>query len=158
MTPYQDNIEQHNLQEDIDDAIEFLRQHAMHIALPQWEQLKGLGKRFESKVVSPEVIYDANFSMADELQSQIQAVRAVRERIMTRDGQLMSDITTREAKEVISSGSTLLGTLMKFHEKIQNMERLRLLETAVVEVLEETSEEVKEQVLVKMEEKLANLA
>jgi hypothetical protein len=161
MSTHASTIEQNGLIEDIENAVEFLRQHAGYVEKASWEVLKRIGSQFELEEVEaarPVVVYDANFSMAEEIQSQIMAVRAVRNKIMNADGSLSRDITTREAKEVVSSGSTLLTTLMKFHEKVQNMERLRLLETAVVEVLEGVDEDVRDQVLHRMEEKLANLA
>lgn len=156
MAQYQDNLQTSNLQGDIDDAVEFLRQHVGFVTKEQWDLLQVIGRRYRMDVEA--VAYDANFSLADEVQAQIQAVRAIRDRIMTPDGQLSQDITTREAKEVVSSGSTLLTSLMKFHEKVVNMERMRLLETSVIEALEEADQELKALVLAKMEEKLANLA
>lgn len=156
MAQYQDNLQTHNLQGDIDEAVEFLRQHAGFVTKDQWDRLAGIGKALTP--ATEVVLYDANFSLADEVQAQIQAVRAIRDRIMTPNGQLSKDITTREAKEVVSSGSTLLTSLMKFHEKVVNMERIRMLETSVIEALEEADQEIKSLVLTKMEEKLANLA
>lgn len=158
MTPYQDSLETHNLLEDLQSSVDFLLQNVMFLERRQWDRLKRIGEKFEPAKARQEVVYDASFSLAEELQAQITAVRAVRDRIMTKEGHLSEDITTREAKEVISSGSTLMSSLMKFHEKVVNMERLRLLETSVVEALEEVDGEVRERVLGKMEEKLANLA
>lgn len=160
---YQDNLQVHDLGVDISASIQFLLSHSGHVTFEQWEILKQIGRQYDGDEVVPPavpfeaVVYDANFSMADELQAQIMAVRAIRDRIMTADGQLSSEISTREAKEVVSSGSTLLGSLMKFHEKVVNMERLRLLESSVVEVLGEQDEEIKDMVLHKLEEKLQNL-
>lgn len=161
MEPYKDNIEEHNLQEDIGQAVTFLKQHASYVMPGHWEVLAGIGERFrpvEEEEGAGPMVYDANFSMADELQAQIRAVRAIRNKIMSDKGVLSDDISTREAKEVVSSGSTLLGTLMKYHEKVVNMERMRMLESSVIEALAEVDEEVRDRVLFIMEEKLANLA
>lgn len=159
MPVYQDGLESHDLIEDIKGAVDFLQQNAPFVEYAQWLELKdSIGERYldKEKVLEP-VVYDANFSLAEELQSQIAAVRAVREKIMHK-GKLVSDITTREAKEVISSGSTLLGTLMKYHEKVVNMERLRILEMSVVEALLEVDKDLRDRVIDIMEEKLLRVA
>lgn len=141
---------------DLEQSVEFIVSLSHKVSEEQWNRLyRCLAHRFETSRSETEVVYDANFSLADELQSQIMAVRAIRQRIMSSQGVISDDITTREAKEVISSGSTLLGSLMKYHEKVVNMERLRLLESAVIEALGEVQDDVKDKVLVKMEEKLA---
>ena len=161
MSTYQDNIETHDLQADIGEAVSFLLQHAAFVTDAQWRGLSAVvGARFaalEERPSDTPFDYDASFSVADELEAQILAVRAVRQRIMAADGSINRDISTREAKEVISSGSTLLGTLMKYHEKVVNMERLRVLEQSVIEALEHVDMEVKDVVLATMEEKLANV-
>lgn len=158
MAPYEDKLETHSLHEDVEGSVNFLLQHADYVEAGQWLRMeRRIGPRFDEEAREG-VTYGADFSMAEELQAQIAAVRAVRDRIMMRDGSLSTDISTREAKEVISSGSTLLGTLMKYHEKVMNMERLRLLEASVVEALGEVEEELRDQVLGIMDQKLSNLA
>lgn len=161
MGGYQDKLGEPQLEQDIDASVRYLLQHAAYVSAEQWARLERIGARFAPVPVvaeaEPVSIYGADFSLANELESQIRAVRAVRERVIDSRGQLQDDITTREAKEVIASGSTLLGTLMKYHEKVVNMERMRLLEQSVIEVLEEEDEEVKDRVLMKMEEKLENM-
>lgn len=99
------------------------------------------------------VEYGTGFDLGAEVEAQIQAVRAVRGTVME-NGRIIKGVSSREAKEVISSGSTLLNTLMKFHEKVLNMDRLRLLEAAVIEVLGEESEELRNRVVENMEQKL----
>jgi hypothetical protein len=159
MSDYHDAVEQHSLQDDIAESISFLLQHAGFIEKEQWARMvKTVAPYFAEEVQQVEgITYDANFSMADELRAQIMAVRAVRDRIMTVEGNLVADISTREAKEVISSGSTLVGTLMKYHEKVVNMERLRVLEQSVIEALVEADVDIRDQVLSIMEQKLAGL-
>lgn len=154
---YHDSLQTNALEGDLQGAVNLLLQHAGYVTVQMWDALQRLGKQFVDEQPVLPVMYGADFSMAGELEAQIRAVRAVRDRIMSADGQLSKDISTREAKEVISSGSTLLSTLMKHHEKVVNMERLRLLESSVVEALTEVDEELKEVVLQVMEKKLANV-
>lgn len=159
MTEYQDNLDDRDLQADIDDSVQFLLQHAQQVTLGSWERLeKVLGEVHGTREPPTLVDYNAEFSIAGELQSQIQAVRAVRDRILNADGGLITDISTREAKEVISSGSTLMATLMKYHEKVVNMERMRLLEQSVVEALGEVDEPLRDRALAVMEDRLTKLA
>jgi len=160
MQSYQDNLENHDLTSDITEAVDFLVGNGKYVVLEQWKQLEEIGDQFEEvlrvKKEKTRVVYDANFSLAEELQAQISAVRAVREKIMV-NGRLADTTTTREAKEVISSGSTLLGTLMKYHEKVVNMERLRLLEVSVIEALQEVDETLRDKVMELLEVKLERL-
>lgn len=157
MQAYQDNLETHDLEADLTGAVELLVQHANYVTQELWSRLQGIGRQFNDGKVEVDTSYGADFSMANELAAQIRAVRAMRDRIMRIDGTLSADISTREAKEVVGSMTSMMNTLMKHHQKVVNMERLRMLESSVVEVLGEVDEEVKEMVLVKMEEKLANI-
>lgn len=157
MEAYQDNLETHDLDEDLTGAVELLVQHAEYVTKELWIRLQGIGRRFETNQALPGEVYGADFSMAGELEAQISAVRAMRNRIMRMDGTLSKEISTREAKEVVGSMTSMMNTLMKHHEKVVNMERLRILESSVVDVLMEVDPEIKEMVLVKMEEKLANI-
>jgi ABC-type amino acid transport substrate-binding protein len=98
--------------------------------------------------------YGADFDLAQEVGEQIKAVRAVRQQVMTADGSVAEGMTPRDMKEVVTSGTTLLGSLMKFHKEVINMDRLRKLEQAVIDVLMEEDEDLKNRVLAKLEERL----
>jgi len=83
-------------------------------------------------------VYDETFSMAEEVHEVMKAVKLLRKSIMAPGGKaLKKDITTTEAKDVISMSNTMINTLMKSHEKIMNMERYRAVEQATVDVLRE---------------------
>lgn len=153
---YVDDLGQHSLAEDLEETVTFLIQHKVHISLPQRERLREAVKLpGEEAIMAPAepVGYGTGFDLGAEVEAQIQAVRAVRSTVM-KDGRIIDGVSSREAKEVISSGSTLLNTLMKFHEKVLNMDRLRMLEAAVIEVLGEESEDLRERVVESMEQKL----
>jgi hypothetical protein len=70
-------------------------------------------------------------------------------------GAIKEGFTPREAKEVVTSGTTMLSALMKHRKEIVNMERLRKLESAVIEVLREEDPAVRERVVARWEERLA---
>jgi len=88
--------------------------------------------------------YGANFDLAEEVNEQIKAVRALRDMIMDENGQIKDGHTPRDAKELISSSNTLLGSLMRFHDKIINQNRMRLVEQATVEAVKTLPEEQQE--------------
>lgn len=106
-----------------------------------------------NKKPPPAVVYDASFSLLEEVQAQVIAVRAVRNQIIEPNGTIKPDISTREAKEVVSSGSTLLNTLMKFHPQIMNMDRQLKLETSIIEVLSKEGKGLKDKVMKLFEDK-----
>ena len=135
-----------------------LCQHAKFLSRGQREKL-----RSALLIVDPtaphvpnqhDLNYDASFDLGSEVSAQIKAVRAIRSYVFDAKGNIRDGITSREAKEVISSGSTMLASLMKYHKDVMNMDRLRMLEQAVVEALQEYDPELREQVLKTLEEKL----
>ena len=87
-------------------------------------------------------VYGADFDMADEVNQQILAVRAMRESIME-EGRIKDGIATREVKEVIAASNTMLSALMKFHKEIINLHRMRAIEKATIKVLKDMGHEEK---------------
>ena len=51
----------------------------------------------------------------------------------------------------------MIRTLMDSHERIMNLERMRAIEAATLEALAEVSDDMKEQFLVRLEKKLAEI-
>lgn len=98
--------------------------------------------------------YGAAFSLADEVNAQIRMVRALRATILDEDGAIIQGSSARDAKEVISSSSTLLTSLMKFHEKIINQDRMRLIEQATIEAIKTLPDEQQEKFFSYLSEKL----
>ena len=146
------------LSSDLEEAVVHLCQHAKFLSRGQREKL-----RSALLIVDPtaphvpnqhDLNYDASFDLGSEVSAQIKAVRAIRSYVFDAKGNIRDGITSREAKEVISSGSTMLASLMKYHKDVMNMDRLRMLEQAVVEALQEYDPELREQVLKTLEEKL----
>ncbi len=147
----------HTLSEDLEEMVTHLCQHAQYLSQMQKDRLRSSLAIHEPEVHTlaiPETNYDATFDLGDEVEQQIKAVRAIRAQVFDEQGRMRADISSREAKEVISTGSTMLATLMKYHEKIMNMDRLRKLELSVMEALAEESKELQDRVLALLEEKL----
>lgn len=152
------------LETDLESSVAFICQHARHLSLIQKDRLKksmGLDKlvdptdpEAESIMQATATNYGAEFDLAEEVEQQIKAVRAIRANVFDSNGNLRSSVSSREAKEIISTGSTMLGTLMKYHEKVMNMERLRKLEQAVIEALMDADEAFKDKVMENLEQKL----
>ena len=145
--------------DDLSDPVEFVCQNARFLGDAQAERLyEAMKKRLDvvvevEEMAAPQVPYGADFDLSEEVGAQISAVRAIREEVF-KNGKIRGDITLREAKDVIASGSSLLSTLSKHHADIVNMGRLRGLEAAVIEALQEQDEEFKEKVMGLLEEKL----
>ena len=55
---------------------------------------------------------------------------------------------------MISTGGTLLSTLLKFHKEMVNMDRLRHIEATVVELLGEEDESLRDKFLSMLELRL----
>ena len=88
--------------------------------------------------------YGADFDLADEVNEQIKAVRALRQTIMDDSGTIREGVQARDVKEMVSSSNTLLGSLMRFHDKIINQDRMRLVEKATIEAVKTLPEEQQE--------------
>lgn len=98
--------------------------------------------------------YGADFDLAGEVNEQIKAVRALRSMVISEDGKIADGYTARDAKELIASANTLLGSLMKFHDKIINQNRMRLIEQAAIEAVKTLPEEQQELFFTKLQEGL----
>lgn len=142
---------------DLDDHVNTLLTHRHYLSQAQVDRI-ARALRIDVEESAPRqaagMEYGADFDMAYEVQQQITAVRAIRDHVMDSRGRLREGITARDAKEVVTSGSTLLSSLMKFHSSVVNMERLRLLERAVVEVLREEDDDLRDRVLTRLAQRL----
>ena len=118
------------------------------------EQVSRLRHSLKSDEEEEHVVYGAGFDLASEVEQQILAVRAARDHVMTRDGRLKSGFSSRDAKDLVTAGSTLLQSLMKHHAEIMNIERMRALEQAVIETLKKADPEIAKSVISKLEERL----
>ena len=97
------------------------------------EELLALGM---VKQGEEEVTYDAQFDMGKEVELQLRTVHALRRQVMV-NNRIRKGTTTREVKEVVSTTTTMLNSLMKHHEKLLSMDRQRALEAATISVLKE---------------------
>lgn len=153
-----DPFEKAALKEDLRHALEQVLTYASFLSRDQRDRLREALSKFDpvEGVTMSAVEYGAGFDLAGEVEAQIAAVRAVRATVIGSDGRILPGISSREAKEVISSGSTLLTTLMRFHEKVQNLDRLRKLESSVLDALREVDPDLQEEVIKRLEDKLSD--
>ena len=160
-----DPFENAALREDVTAALEQVLLYIRYTSQEQRERLRAALNRLEPEEVaqfsdhqndglSSQVGYGAAFNLVHEVEAQIAAVRAVRDTVLGSDGRILAGTSSREAKEVIASGSTLINTLMKFHTQVVNMDRIRKLEASVVEVLKEADPEIADAVLERLEQRL----
>ena len=158
--PNGDPFETAALREDVSAALEQVLTYIRYTTKDQrralGEALRRLDPETKPTDAAPEVEYGASFDLVQEVERQIAAVRAVRDTVIGEDGKILPGTSSREAKEVIASGSTMLNTLMKFHSQVVNMDRIRRLEASVVEVLKEADPELAREVVDKLEQRLSN--
>lgn len=98
--------------------------------------------------------YGAEFDLSDEVNQQIRAVRALRNHVLDESGNIKDGSGPRDVKEMIASSNTLLSSLMKFHDKIINQNRMRLIEQATVEAVKTLPTENQEIFFQKLQEGL----
>lgn len=115
-------------------------QRFTHNVLPHLpeEQVKQLLDLLSSRLpesLSDDRIYGANYDIKEEVENLIKSVRALQNTVMDDSGRIRSGITPKEMREVVTSTSTLMTLLMKSHEKLLSMDRIRALEQATVETL-----------------------
>lgn len=88
--------------------------------------------------------YGPNFSMQQELNEQLKLIRLMREHVLEEGFDFDEDekgkVDLRGKKEVIAACNSFFNSLMKYHETIVNLERLRLVEKALVTAVKEFSE------------------
>lgn len=109
--------------------------HKLPEAYP--EAFRGLGA--DMPIEDPN--YGADFDMSTEVNDQIRTVRALRSMVLDENGSIKQGYSARDAKELISASGTLLGSLMKFHDKIINQSRMRMVEQSTVEVIKTLPDE-----------------
>lgn len=85
--------------------------------------------------------YGAGFSLAQEINMQLKAVRALRSSVMYDDGRPKEEVDPRDIKDAITAANSMIGTLMKQHEKVMSMERNRAVESATIDALQELKNE-----------------
>lgn len=101
--------------------------------------------------------YGADFSLADEIGLQIVAVQNLRQHVFP-NGHLREGCNIREAKEVLTTCNVMIKTLMDNHARIMNMERMRAVEAATIEILVELDDSLKEQFLERLKARLELLS
>jgi len=87
-------------------------------------------------------VFDADFSMAEEVTMQLTVLKAVRDKVISHEGKLVSGQTVKDAKDLIQSSASLLQLLQKLRNEIINSDRLKAVEDAVITTLKGKDEEV----------------
>lgn len=102
--------------------------------------------------------YGADFNLSDEVNSQIRVVRSLRNMIMDQEtGAIKEGHSARDAKELISSSNTMLASLMKFHDKIINQDRIRAVEQATIEAVKDLPQESQDRFFDRLEAALESV-
>lgn len=85
-------------------------------------------------------LYGPAYDIKLEVDGLIQAVRAMQNSVMT-NGQIRPGITPKEMREVVQSTTSLMSLLMKAHEKLLSLDRVRAIEQATISVLRELGDD-----------------
>jgi len=86
-----------------------------------------------------EAAYGANFSIANEIDLQVKALRALREHYLP-EGRLRDGVSPKEFKDFLSTTNQMVKMLISSHEEVMNMERNRLVEASTVDILKEMAD------------------
>lgn len=137
----------------LDDAVEEILNHPDALTDEQLTDLHAILQHYLPEAVH----YGADFDFTQEITAQITSIRALRLKVMRPNGTLKEDVTTREAKEVITASASLLQQLMKHHDKIQNFERQRAIEEATTQAIKTLPSEVQQKFFDTLKELLTRL-
>ena len=141
--------------EEIASAVETVVRNAQKLSREQISYLLDALTLFVPR--EKQIEYSADFDFAEEVGQQIAAVRAMREKVMDPSGQIKDEYSARDVKEVLASSTTLLSTLMRFHEKIVSIDRQRAIEQATVEAIRSLPDEQQEKFFSVLEDQLQKI-
>lgn len=100
------------------------------------------------------VVQPDNVDLIDLVSSVKRMAHAMQARLMDENGNLKKDIPIREGKEAISSVSTLLSTILRNKDALENRHYQQQFDAAVISVLEEMDTEHRTDYLAKLQAEL----
>lgn len=100
------------------------------------------------------VVQPDNVDLIDLVSSVKRMAHAMQVRLMDENGNLKKDIPIREGKEAISSVSTLLSTILRNKDALENRHYQQQFDAAVISVLEEMDTEHRTDYLTKLQAEL----
>ena len=139
---------------DLGPAVNDISAAQEHLTVEQADQLRAL---LDLKFPT-EIGYGAEFDFKAEIDSQIRAVKAMRNSVLTESGAIKAGMGARDIKEVVTASNTLLQTLLKTHDKIINYERMRAVEKATIEVVQTLEDSAQATFFTRLEEELDKIA
>lgn len=99
--------------------------------------------------------YGADFDVSQEIGEQLAIAKAMRARLLDEEGRLNERFSAREAKEVMSACSTLIGVLMKSQQELLSFRRVLMVENATKRALDTLPREAQDAYLHELERQLA---
>lgn len=97
-----------------------------------------------------------DFDLHGEVVAQLKAVKALRQSVISDAGTLSG--STRDAKEALSSTTSLLTLLNKIQNDIYNQNRIRSIQKATIDVLKELDPALQTRFISLLETRLSNSA
>lgn len=85
-------------------------------------------------------LYGPDYDIKLEVDGLIQAVRAMQGSVMV-NGKIRDGITPKEMREVVQSTTSLMTLLMRAHEKLLSLDRVRCIEQATISVLRDLGDD-----------------
>ena len=103
---------------------------------------------------APESAYD----FSRELSEQMQLVKALRRSVLNPNGTFNSNTTARETKEAVTAATSLMQTIIRHQNNMQNFERQSAMEQAVIIAMREAPEDIRNLFFETLEKELAVIA
>jgi Zn-dependent M16 (insulinase) family peptidase len=100
--------------------------------------------------VTHEPVEDGPIDMLSEVQAQMQMVRMIRKQIIA----LGSKANPKDLQSLVSTSTSLFGMLTKYSNDIINQDRIKAIESAVVEAIKDLGPDVQGEYFRKLEELL----
>lgn len=100
------------------------------------------------------VKYDASFDLMAEVAAQLTMCRAMRAKVMTAGGTPLPDVSARDLKEVVTANNTLFQSVMRSHERLVNLDRLRAIEAATIAAVKDQPKDVQDAFFETLEQQL----
>lgn len=129
---------------NLDELIDFLVTRKPFLRPEQIHRIQGaFSVPVELPSAPQQERLSAEFDFLAEVQTQINAVQILRNRVIDND-QLADGVSVRDAKEALSAATSLITTLNKVYQDIVNANRLRQVEMAVIDTVKKFPEVHKE--------------
>ena len=79
--------------------------------------------------------YGADFDLSKVINDQIRMIEAIKRKVTNSNGSIKDDVSVKEARELITSSSSVIQQLMKHQKDLININRQQALEASVIKAV-----------------------